>query len=106
MGTSQVDPTDNSPTNSSTDEEVMRLFLQHQPMLFVFLHSILNDWEDAEEALQETSIVLWRKREQFVPGTSFVNWAMTIAQYQAHRFLRGRKHVPRVFGEQLLEQMT
>jgi RNA polymerase sigma-70 factor, ECF subfamily len=106
MVASQAGSTDRPHDSPSADEEVMRLFMQHQPMLFVFLQTLLNDYADAEEVLQETSIVIWRKRQQFVPGTSFANWAMTVAQLEARKFLRTRKQLPRAFNDELVDQLA
>ena len=68
MVASQADSTNNPQDNPSIDEEIMRLFHAAPASAVLFLRTLLNDSDDAEEILQETSIVLWRKREQFVAG--------------------------------------
>ena len=106
MVTSQADSADRPHGESSVEEEIMREFVQHQRVLFVFLRTLLNDSADAEEVLQETSIVLWRKRHQFVAGTSFVKWAMSVAKLEALKFLRGRKRLPQPLGEEVMEKLA
>ena len=44
--------------------------------------SLLHHAADAEEVLQETNVVLWRKFEQYQPGTDFVRWACSVAHYE------------------------
>src|SRR5690242_9777752 len=106
MVTSQTDSMDHSQDGSSAEEMIMREFVQHQRVLFIFLRTLLNDSADAEEVLQETSIVLWRKRHQFLAGTNFVNWAMAIAKYEALRFLRNRKRLPQALNEEVFEKLA
>ncbi|QNN24155.1 sigma-70 family RNA polymerase sigma factor [Planctomycetales bacterium ZRK34] len=53
-----------------------------QDSLFAFILSQLPQPHQARDVLQETNLVLWRKREEFEPGTNFQAWAMSIAQFQ------------------------
>lgn len=48
---------------------------------------------DAEEILQETNLVVWRKADRFTPGTSFFAWSSRIATFEVlkHRERRGRE---------------
>jgi RNA polymerase sigma-70 factor (ECF subfamily) len=38
---------------------------------------------DAEDVLQDTSVILWEKFDTYTPGTSFQAWACRIAYYEA-----------------------
>lgn len=87
-------------------DEFVHLLVQHQRILFVYLRTALGSPADAEEVLQETSVILWRERSQFKLGTNFVNWATTIAQNQVRKFRRGCKHRPYLLSEGLLDQMA
>lgn len=48
-----------------------------------YLHALLLNWNDAEDVFQETCLVLWQKFDDFESGTSFLAWALRIAQHKA-----------------------
>jgi RNA polymerase sigma-70 factor, ECF subfamily len=50
--------------------------------------------------VQETSAVLWRKFDEFVPGTDFAAWALSIARYQVLNFRKKQRRSPAVLSEQ------
>ncbi len=89
-----------------TDEEFVRLFSAHQRPLFLYILPLVGSTSDADEVLQETSVIMWGKRHQFQPGTSFLAWARAIARLEVFRFRR--RHRGRTFsaGGDLLEQIA
>ncbi|QNN24516.1 sigma-70 family RNA polymerase sigma factor [Planctomycetales bacterium ZRK34] len=63
-------------------DQFMRLFIQHQPRIYAYIRTLVFNRADAEEVLQEVASVLWRRFEDFTPGTHFDRWAFTIAYHQ------------------------
>jgi len=63
----------------------------HQQRLLAYVISLLGDADSAWDVLQETNRVLLEKRDEFQPGTSFLNWALTVAQFQTMAWLRNQK---------------
>ena len=63
-----------------------------QPRLYSYILTLLPNRESARDILQETNVVLWRRRSEFTPGTNFSAWAYKTAYHQvlAHRRDRGR----------------
>jgi RNA polymerase sigma-70 factor (ECF subfamily) len=63
-----------------------------QKQLFAFLLALLGSPDQAEEVLQETNLVIWKKSAEFTEGTSFIAWSIRIARYQAmaYREKQGR----------------
>ena len=49
----------------------VRLLGQNQRRLFLYVMSMVPNWNDAEEIIQETNLVLWREFARFQPGTNF-----------------------------------
>jgi len=72
-----------------------------------FLRSLLPCPGDADDVLQETNLVLWRKRGEFDEDRPFGPWARRIAYFQtlAHLKTRARSRESR-FSEGLLEQLA
>jgi RNA polymerase sigma-70 factor (ECF subfamily) len=71
--------------------EFADLVTGQQQRLYRYIVSLLGNADAAWDVLQETNRVLLEKSNQFEPGTSFVNWSLTIAQYQTMAWLRDRK---------------
>ena len=67
------------------------ILASHQQRLLGYIISLLGDADSAWDVLQETNRVLLEKRDDFQPGTSFLNWALTVAQFQTMAWLRNQK---------------
>ncbi|EAQ80624.1 sigma-70 family RNA polymerase sigma factor [Blastopirellula marina] len=82
-----------APTSSERDEEFVALMARHQLPLTAFLRTFLRSPADVDDVLQETNLVLWRKRCEYDPDRPFASWACRIAQLQTMAFLKskGRK---------------
>lgn len=70
--------------------EFAELLTSHQRRLYRYVVSLLGNAEAAWDVLQETNRVLLEKRGEFEPGTSFLNWSLTVARLQTMAWLRDR----------------
>jgi len=62
---------------------------------------------DVDDVLQETNLVLWRKRSDYDPDRPFANWACRIAHYQALSFLQSRGRKPHIsLSDELVEDLA
>lgn len=83
------------------------LITRHQAALTGFLCSLLGNRTAGDEVLQETNLVLWKKREDFEVGTNFKAWAFKVARFQALAFLKREKRRPEfTFDEEVIERLT
>jgi RNA polymerase sigma-70 factor, ECF subfamily len=71
---------------SARTEEFIRLFSEHQRELFKFTFTLVPSHADAEDILQETSVILWRKFSEFSVGTDFFRWAAQVAYNKVREF--------------------
>jgi RNA polymerase sigma-70 factor (ECF subfamily) len=65
----------------------------------------LPSWADAEDVFQQTSLVLWRKFDQFDlddPNGNFVSWACRIARFKVLNHLKQHGRDRHVFSDALL----
>ena len=68
------------------------LYVRTSAKLFGVALRILGNRHDAEEALQETFVKIWRHAERYRPGpNSAVSWLVSIARNTAIDRLRSRK---------------
>src|SRR3954447_4910101 len=65
-----------------TADAFVRLLGQNQRRLFLYVMSMVPNWNDAEEIIQETNLVLWREFARFQIGTNFTAWACKVALHQ------------------------
>jgi len=91
---------------NARDEEFVRLFGLNQGRVFAYIATLLPCWADAEEVLQRTSIVLWRKFDQFDLSTNFVSWAYAVAYREALKYMKQEGRLRQVFKESVLEKLA
>ena len=77
-----------------------------QQGLFAYILTLAPNLTDADDILQETNVVLWRKRQEFELGTDFWAWASRIAHLLAMAALKKRSRDKLAFGEDLVEQIA
>lgn len=81
---------------NSPDDEFMQLFTQNQRRLYLYILSQVPHTVDAEEILQNTNIVIWKKFDTFRQGTNFLAWTCQIANFEV------MKHRDRIRRDKLM----
>lgn len=87
-------------------EAFVRLFVAHEGRLRGFLRTLLHDWDDVDEVMQETSIVAWRKFDQFDKGTNFMAWSAAIARFESLKHMRRQSRDRLVFNDDILDMLA
>jgi RNA polymerase sigma-70 factor, ECF subfamily len=96
-----------SPGACPDDGEFVANLTSHQGMLQAYLNTLLPGDPDVSDIAQQTSIVLWKKRAEFQPGTSFRAWALKVAYWEARAWLSTRKRKSwLVFDDELAQAVT
>ncbi len=86
--------------------DFVRLLTQYQPDIFVYIRSLLANPHEAADVLQDANVVLWEKREQFKPGTSFRGWAFQIAKFKVLQHIGRRDRAPAGFSAALVDELS
>jgi RNA polymerase sigma-70 factor (ECF subfamily) len=60
-------------------DRFMQLLVAHQSRLYQYVRMLMPRVQDAEDVLQQTFIVMWRKYDPAQPESSFYAWATRIA---------------------------
>ena len=91
---------------SDRTKELVLLMTQNQRRIFAYIYTLVPNRHAAEDILQETSLVICEKFDQFQSGTDFVAWANQIAWWQvrAARTKFARSKV--VFDDDVLESVA
>jgi RNA polymerase sigma-70 factor (ECF subfamily) len=77
--------------NDNPSEAFIRALTDSQIALRGYCQASLGHSEEAKEALQRTSIVLWKKCDEWDPATAFLPWAITVAKFEVLGVIRDRK---------------
>lgn len=86
--------------------EFVRLFVRHERHLYAYLLTVLGNPADAEDVLQQTSIVLWEKFEEFSADGDFMAWGIKTAYYTAKNFLRKNSRSRVTFSQPMFEAVA
>lgn len=87
-------------------EEFVELIAGCQGRLFAYITAALGDAERANEVLQETNLVIWRKSDEFDIGTNFDAWAFRIATFQVMAYRQRRLRDKLLFDQRLVESIS
>ena len=87
----------------NAEERIVGLIARHQPDLHRYILSLLPDRMLADDVLQETNLVLWRKAAEYDPAQLFLPWAFTIAFFQVKAARRDAGRDRHVFDDSLVE---
>ncbi len=92
--------------NLDRNKRLMLLMTQHQRRIFSYIYALVPDRHDAEDILQETSLVICEKFERFEAGTDFVAWACQIAYWEVRRARQKFARSKVVFDDEVLEAVA
>lgn len=95
-----------NPHEDARYEVFVKKFAHYEGDLRRFVRSLMPNWTDADEVVQQTAIVMWRKFDQYDPETSFMKWACVIARFEALAYRRKMARDRLVFREDVLELMA
>ena len=87
-------------------ESFLALLTASQSSLYAYIVSLLPNRQQADDILQETNMVLWRKAEEFQEGTSFIAWACQIAYFNVLSYRRRRSRDRHTFGDDLFDYLA
>lgn len=92
--------------NVAPDPGFSDLLDAHQARLFAYILSLTGNPADARDIRQDCNLVMWRKADQFRPGTNFTAWAFRVAHFQVLSWRQKRRRELLVFDDGLLDGMA
>jgi RNA polymerase sigma-70 factor, ECF subfamily len=93
------------PDDRKTNDFVA-LYASGQRRIYAFVRSQVLSAADADDVLQDTAAILWRKFDQFQPGTDFVRWACRVARLEVLAHHRHRKRLLSLFSEEVADAVA
>ena len=96
----------NEPVSPEKVEEFVELLMAHKRQVYRYILTLLPNSADADDALQESSIILWRKFAEYDPELSFSAWACGIARNVVRNFHSKRQRTIVQFDDALLDTLS
>lgn len=82
-------------------KEFVYLMSVNQMNIYAYIMAIVGNSNDADDIMQNTSVLMWDRYSEFKKGTDFVAWGRSIAYYKIKEF---RKQQSRhQFSNEVLE---
>ena len=81
---------------------MLRAALEHRVELMAYARSLLGNYAEADDAVQEAMLVVVRKFDQFRDGTSMLSWCRAIVRLEVLR-IKQQHRQERSLAERLLD---
>ena len=91
---------------SQNSEIFVSLLVRHRHALYAFIAKQLVNPADVEDVFQKTSLVLWKKMEDFDSDRSFFHWACGIACNEVRNFLTVQRRNKLHFDFELVQLLA
>ncbi len=92
--------------NPNRIDEFVGLFTSHELRLRAYAMSLIPNQTDAEDVLQQSNLLLWKKFDTFQSGTSFMAWAVRVVFHEAQRQRRKQVRDRLKFGDGFYEAVA
>ncbi|MFK7777227.1 MAG: sigma-70 family RNA polymerase sigma factor [Gimesia sp.] len=93
-------------TESENGREFIASFTKSQRRVYLYILSMIPRPLEAEEILQNTNLIIWKKSQQFEPGTNFFAWACQIAHYEILKYRKKRSRDKHQFSDEFVSQVA
>ncbi|MBE2284861.1 MAG: sigma-70 family RNA polymerase sigma factor [Prosthecobacter sp.] len=91
------------PESPPSTESLILLLTRHQEALFRYIFSLVPVEADARDILQETSVALFRKFDQYDTTRPFLPWAYRFAYLQVQKHREKSARSPLLFSEDVID---
>jgi RNA polymerase sigma-70 factor (ECF subfamily) len=84
----------------------LRLFLKNERRVYAYILTLLPNRADADDVLQEASMVMWDKFDDGHPPDDFAAWGCRIAYFKVLDYYRKRQRCRVRFSQAMLERLA
>lgn len=86
--------------------QFLRAFTAHEPALRAYVRRLVPTRADADDVMQEASVVLWEKFGSFRDGADFRAWAFGVARFEVLAWLRDKGRDRLVLDEAVVAMLA
>ncbi len=93
-----------SPDEASRHRAFLRQFTANEAAIRAFVRRLVPARADADDIMQDVSVVLWEKFESFLEDGNFRAWAFGVARFEVLAWLRDKGRDRLVLSEKVVER--
>jgi RNA polymerase sigma-70 factor (ECF subfamily) len=84
----------------------MELYSAHEMRLRGYVQSLVPRWSDAEDIVQRCSLILWKRFNQFEPGTNFFAWACQVVRFEVMKYRKAAARDKMMFSDAFMDEVV
>src|SRR5215475_13284160 len=88
---------------ADSNKQLMLLMVRHQRQILSYIYSLVPNRHDAEDLLQETSLVICEKFAEYQSNTNFLAWACQIAFWRVRAARQKYARSKLIFDDEVLQ---
>ena len=91
-------------SDSDRQERVVRYLASTQERLLRYVYVLFPDWDGAQEIVQNTHVVVWKKSAEFESDSEddFFRWIKRIGYFEVKKYVEQQQKKPAMLGDALL----
>ena len=86
--------------------EFVSLITANQRYIYAYILTLVPNVSDADDVFQETTAMMWEKKDDFQAGTDFVAWGIRIAYFKILDFRKKQKKHRMVISDDHFKQIA
>jgi RNA polymerase sigma-70 factor (ECF subfamily) len=87
-------------------EVFLSLLMASQRRINAYIFSLVPNFNDADDIMQETITVMWRKFGSFEIGTDFAGWGLKVAYYCILDYRKRKEKDRIIFTDKIFQQIS
>lgn len=87
-------------------EVFLGLMMSNQDKIRSYIAVLVPNRDDADDIMQDTVTIMWRKFDEFRLGTDFAAWGVRIAYYRVLYYRRNKKGSAKQMSDGLFENLA
>ncbi len=95
-----------TPEENERHNRFLRSFTAHEPAVRAYIRRLLPSRADADDVMQEVSVVLWEKFGDFREGADFRPWAFGVARFEVLAWFRDKGRDRLVLDEEVVGKLA
>lgn len=95
-----------SPAEHELHHRFLRSFTAHEPAIRAYVRRLVPARADADDVMQDVSVVLWEKFASFRAGADFKAWAFGVARFAVLAWLRDKGRDRLVLDDEVVTMLA
>jgi RNA polymerase sigma-70 factor (ECF subfamily) len=95
-----------SPAETENHRRFLRAFTTHEPAVRAYVRRLVPLRADADDVMQEVSVVLWEKFDSFRERSDFKAWAFGVARFEVLAWLRDKGRDRLVLDDEVVSKLA